>query len=106
MPSIKDLLKAPLAFPKSIEASLPKGLPQVSTLLASFTDNLPEMPALPNALPTGVNQLPQMPMVTEFIKSIEAGLPEGLPKLGQTIIPGAREEVAPAPKKAPELIFE
>lgn len=105
MPTLKDLLNTPLAVPRSIEASLPKGVPQISTVLASITAGLPNLPALPNALPTGVNQLPRVPMVTEFIKSIETSLPAGLPKIGQTI-PGGTSEVPPAPAKAPELVFE
>jgi len=83
MPTIKDLLKGPLSVPRSIEASLPKGAPQVSSVMESVRASLPEGPEIPAAaaLPTAAPQLPQVPKVTEFIKSIEAGLPAGLPKM-------------------------
>lgn len=92
-------------------AALGEGLTGV---LSTIAKALPEAPVLPAgmlklpAMGAAAPQLPKMPMVTEFIKSIETGLPAGLPKLGQAIIPGAgaKEEVAPAPKKAPELVFE
>lgn len=107
MPSIKELLKVPLALPKSIEATLPAGIPQISSILGSFVDGLPAGPELPGAaaLPTAAPQLPRMPAVTEFIKSIETGLPVGLPKFGQGN-QGGNNEVPPAPTKAPKLVFE
>lgn len=100
MPRIKDILKAPLALPRSIETSLPKGAPQVSAMLSSIVDSLPAVPALPAA----VSRMPKVAGVTEFIKSIEAGLPVGLPKLGGQSAAG--ETPPPAPRKAPELVFE
>jgi hypothetical protein len=59
----------------------------VSGILSSIANALPEAPVAPTALPsfpklpTGMGQMPQIPKVTEFIKGIEAGLPEALPKL-------------------------
>jgi hypothetical protein len=84
----------------------------VSGILSSIANVLPETPAAPMGipsfpkLPTTMGGMPQIPQVTEFIKSIEAGLPQGLPKLGQGAGSTASEEVPPAPKKAPQLIFE
>jgi hypothetical protein len=86
----------------------------VSSILSSIANALPEAPAAPTALPsfpklpTGMGQMPQIPKVTEFIKSIEAGLPAGLPKFGQGAGEGGTTptEVPPAPTKAPQLIFE
>jgi len=87
MPTIKEMLKAPIQLPRSIEASLPKGAPQVSSVMESVRASLPEGPQIPAAaaLPTAAPQLPQVPRVTEFIKSIEAGLPAGLPKMPQNL---------------------
>lgn len=105
MQTIKEVLQGPLALPRSLEASLPKGVPQISAIMANIAASLPDAPKLPMTLPTAAPKMPQMPMVTEFIKSIEVGLPAGLPKLGQSI-PGAREAVPPAPARAPQLVFE
>jgi hypothetical protein len=83
----------------------------VSGILSSIANVLPETPAAPMGmpsfpkLPTAMGGMPQIPQVTEFIKNLEAGLPTGLPKLGQTVT-GAKTEVPPAPAKAPELVFE
>lgn len=103
MPTIKEVLRAPIALPRSIEASLPKGVPQISAMMESVTNSLPALPNSPIALPTVIPQVPKMARVTEFIKGIEATLPAGLPKVGQAI-PGA--ETPPAPVKAPRLVFE
>lgn len=96
MPNIKELLKAPLAVPRSIEAKLPKGVPRVSSVMESITAALPAGLTLPAALPTGALQ----PLkITEFIKRVEAVMPNAVPRI-------ASQETPPAPKKAPELIFE
>lgn len=87
----KVVLAKQAQFPKQATLGTPvaplgEGL---SGILSSIAAILPEIPAMPAglpgfpALPTGAPQFAQPPMVTEFIKSIEAGLPGGLPKLGQ-----------------------
>jgi hypothetical protein len=59
----------------------------VTGILSSVAGALPEAPAAPTALPAFPTLptvgAPQVPQVTEFIKSVEAGLPEGLPKISQ-----------------------
>lgn len=106
MPTIKDLLSVPIGVPKSIEASLPSGLPKVSTLMANALAALPALPALPAGMPTMPAAVPRFPKVTEFIRSVETVLPTALPKFPVPGQGGAASEVKPASRKAPELVFE
>lgn len=85
LPNPKEALKGSLSVPRSIEASLPTGMPQISSALSNIIDSLPDITA-----PTF--QLPQLPVagagfngVTDFIRGIEASLPQGTPKLSQAI---------------------
>lgn len=91
LPNPKELLIAQAAVPKSIEASLPAGVPQVSSMLASIAASLPDVPALPAgipglALPTGLG-LPTgigPPVnIQNIFRSVEAALPTGVPKLAK-----------------------
>ena len=89
-------------------AALGLGVTGVLNSIASLVPDIPVLPLMAGGLPAFPTStaIPKIPVVTEFIKSIETGLPTGLPKLTGQGTTGAKEEVAPAPKKAPALVFE
>jgi len=95
-PSPKQLLRANLSVPRSIEASLPAGFPTLSSVLAAATDALPDLP-----VPGLGAAAPGAAGVTGFMSSIEAALPSGAPELSAVLggRPSARKEEG-APKGA------
>ena len=85
LPDIKNILRGTLSMPRNLEASLPQGMPKISSVLSNALDALPELPALP-MLPAGMPALPTgMNGVTDFIKGIESVLPTGAPALSQAV---------------------
>ncbi len=70
-------------FPRAIEAKLPAGAPQISTMLADVAGRLPAVPDLPIDIPAP--PVPELPALPEF-----PGAPAGL----RRIVSGV--DVAPA----------
>jgi hypothetical protein len=92
MPSknIKQVLVDGANLPLSVEASLPEGLPKVSSMLTNIAASLPTTPDLPMAIP----DLPQMPAFTM------PGIPGAQATQAQQAPP------APAKRQAPAFKFE
>ena len=90
----KRLLLNGLTIPKSIEASLPAGVPSIVGVLASVANAMPDFPTPPMPAAAGAGP-------ADFIKSVEASLPDlpGIPKLSAALgATSSRKE--PGPTKA------
>lgn len=93
-------LRQPIIGIKGIEAKMPMAVPKISDILGQIANKIPE-------LPTGMSSSPGIrlakPKVPAAFRSIEAILPNALPKVSQLIDKGS---ISSAPAKAPNLIFE
>lgn len=93
LPNPKDLLMAQIALPRTIEASLPSGFPQLSGVLLAGANALPDLPTpgLGAAAPGAAG-------VSDFFSSIESALPSGAPKLSAVLAGGPRPRKEEAPR--------
>ncbi len=100
MPTIKDMLTQPISLPRSIEASLPVGVPKLSNVLSQVTNALPDMPAVPN-LPkvSGVSGFQVPKGVPDIVKGIEDNLPAGAPRMESKLNMGYRPIEIPLEKE-------
>lgn len=99
MPKLSTILQRPNAIPASFEASLP-GIPKLSGVMNQLALNVPIDPVLPD-LPgidtnAGAAALPFAQPITQFIQSIEAGLPPGAPKISSLVDTSGFRPIAPA----------
>lgn len=118
MPKLGEILKRPLGAFVNVEAQLPRGAPKVSKFLIKVADALPKGPDLPDLGKLGAGRAGaefKLPKMAGIFRSVEEILPKEAPKVSalaesiETKVRGAvrpGEEVAPAPTKPRELIFE
>lgn len=117
--NMRELIKRPLATLGTFEIqALPRGAPSIAKVLNSIADALPPGPQLPNL--GGGRSLSQfrLPRTAGVFRSVEELLPSKAPKVSsvverlESVMPGggggvpAPTMAAPAPKKAPDLVFE
>lgn len=99
---LKQFMQQNVSLPLSIEASLPQGVPQISGLMASFAQALPENPvAAALAGGNGKQQnlgLPFMSGFNDIIKGVEGVLPQGVPSL-QNFGMGPYRDISTEPEK-------
>ena len=118
--NVRDLIKRPLSNLKTFEGqALPRGFPKISQVLTSIVDALPAGPQLPNLGGTR-SALGRLPRTAGVFRSVEEMLPSQAPKVSSLIdriesaalggsggAPApASKATAPAPSRAPDLIFE
>lgn len=89
MPELKSFLIQQAQLPVSIEASLPQGMPKLSSMLTQFAANLPKTPDLPIPGSNGgsggaaFGAFGTFPDVANVIKGIEEPLPDMFPRFSQ-----------------------
>lgn len=119
--NVRDLIKRPLGGLKTFESqALPRGAPSISKVLTSIVDALPPGPQLPNlgGLARARGFSFKLPRTAGVFRSVEELLPPMAPKVSSVVeriesvtLGGGgggapAMETAPAPKKAPDLVFE
>lgn len=98
LPRIDVAAKNPVAALSEIRTSL-------SETLSSLEGALPNQAAIPglSSLPNNpIAAFPQPPLFTEFIKSLEAGLPAGLPKISGAVSGQGAQRGAITEEKPPK----
>jgi len=85
MPTLKAILNRQAAIPANFEKSIP-GLPKMSQVMTQIAAALPVDPMLPE-VPVGAEAITRPPVTgfTQVIKGVEDVLPEGVPKISESI---------------------